>query len=60
MNFSIEFLKSLEPGEHTFTLKIFDDEGHETNDTVQVTVSDTFVMREGPTQIQLGQKDKTI
>ncbi len=53
-------LNLLEPGEHTFTLKVFDEEGHETNDTVQVTVNDTFVMREGPTQIELGQQDRTI
>jgi hypothetical protein len=51
---------SLEPGEHNFTLKVFDEEGHETNDTIRITVTDTIVIREGPSQIELGLQNKAI
>jgi len=53
-------ISSLEPGKHNFTLIVFDEEGHETNDTIRITVTDTIVFREGPSQIELGQQNKTI
>jgi hypothetical protein len=47
-------------GTHELTLSVSDESGHFTNDSVSVLVSDFYIEREGPTEIEYGLPDANI
>ncbi|MFX1283102.1 MAG: aryl-sulfate sulfotransferase [Promethearchaeota archaeon] len=53
-------LSPLDLGEHNFTLLVSDEGGKITKDTIIVTTKDFLVYRDGPHQIELGQKNGSI
>jgi len=53
-------LGRLEPGDYNLTVALADEAGHLTTDSVNISIIQSYLHREGPLAIELGQKDALL